>query len=226
MGAPVKNLRRTIAEACHLLYARGYVVATSGNVSTRMGDGLLITPSAHRKDTLSAKDIVACSMDGARRAVSKHASSELAMHVAAYAARPDIGAVIHAHPSYSVACSLADISLAGPLLPELLVYTGPVATVPYATPGSPAQAEAVKPFLNDHDALVLTRHGVLVLGSDLTDAIGRLEQLEYAARIIYLARAIGPVRKMAPQEVAQLIGYAEALGRTLPIGSRKYLRTT
>ncbi len=224
MGAPVKNLRTAIAEACHQLYARGYVVATSGNVSTRIGDGLLITSSAHRKDTLTAKDIVACSMDGVRRALSKHASSELAMHVAAYAARPDITAVIHAHPSYSVACSLAGVSLAEPLLPELLVYTGPVATVPYATPGSPAQAEAVKPFLNDHDALILTRHGVLVLGSDLTDAMSRLEQLEYAARIIYLARAIGPVRAMAPDEVAQLIDYATSLGRTLPAGTHTYVQ--
>lgn len=182
------DIEHAIVGVCHKLYDRGYVVATSGNISVQEGKSILITPTATRKDSVSAKAIVECSLDGMPLKTGNKPSSEVEMHSAVYGIRPDIGAAIHAHPPYCVACSILGISLAEPILPELVIHTGPAPTVPYAQPGSPAQAEAVKPYLPEHNAMLLERHGVLVLGKNLEEAYSRLEQLEYAAHIIYLVK--------------------------------------
>jgi L-fuculose-phosphate aldolase len=188
MGESMGVAKRAIVGICQRLYDRGYVVATSGNVSVREDESILITPTATRKDSVSAKAIIDCGLDGTPRETGKKPSSEIEMHCAVYNIRSDVGAAIHAHPPFCVACSILGFSLVEPILPELSVYTGPAPTVPFATPGTPAQAKAVTPYLSEHNAMLLERHGVLVLGRDLEEAFSRLEQLEYAAHIIYLVK--------------------------------------
>jgi len=150
-----KDKRRAIADVCHRLYERRYLVATSGNVSAREGDGFLITPGSTRKDTVTPKSIVDCRADGSPVDPDAHPSSEIAMHKEVYRIRPDISAAIHAHPHYCLACSLGDISLTEMLLPELAIYIGPVPSVPYATPGTDEMAETLDPFLTKHNAFLL-----------------------------------------------------------------------
>lgn len=204
MGETMGDMRKAIVNACHKLYHRGYLVATSGNVSTRHGDGMLITPRAIRKDMLTPEAIVECRDNGSPRDTSQRPSSEIGMHCAVYTARPDVNAAVHTHPPFCVACSLLGISLAEAIVPELIVYVGRTPTAPYATPGTAEQATAVKPLLANHDAFLLERHGVLVLGHTLEEAFSRCEQLEYVAQIAYLTHVRGNIQPLPDEEVAKL----------------------
>lgn len=207
--------RAAIADICHRLYERGYLVATSGNVSVREEAGFLITPAATRKDAVTPRSIVACDAVGHAIDPKARASSEAAMHQAVYATRPDVGAVIHAHPHYCLACSLANISLTEMLLPELAVYLGPVPSVPYATPGTVEMADVLAPFLPGHNAFLLTRHGVLVLGKDLEDAFNRLEHLEHVARVAYLVSSMGTIEPLTKTELRKLTQQARRIGQQI-----------
>lgn len=204
-----------IADVCHRLYERGYLVATSGNVSVRTTEGFLITPAATRKDAIVAKSIVPCDIDGNPLTPAQKPSSETAMHREVYRLRTDIGAAIHAHPHFCLACSLADISLTEMLLPELAIYIGPVPSVPYATPGTHEMADALAPLLPKHNAFLLMRHGVLVLGKDLQDSYNRLEHLEHVAHVAYLVSSMGTIEPLTKTELRKLTHQARRLGQQI-----------
>lgn len=199
-----------IADLCRKLYERGYLVATSGNISVRNAGEFLVTPRGTRKDKVTAELIVECNVEG--EGDSLKASTEIAMHRDVYRNRPDVNAAIHAHPPYCTACSLASISLTEMLLPELAIYIGPVPTVPYATPGTSELPDAIRPFLAEHNAFLLMRHGVLVLGKDLEDAFNRLEQLEYIAQVAYLVGSMGSVSPLTKAELLRLTNQGRRIG--------------
>ncbi len=117
-------------------------------------------------------------------------SSEFYTHLSAYEERQDISAVIHAHPVYSIALSLAKISLCSPILPELVMTLGEVPTTDYATPGSKEGADIIKPWIRNHNALILKSHGVITIGKDLNQAYSYLERVEHSSKIIFLAHLI------------------------------------
>ena len=208
----IESKKEAIAEVSRKLYERAYLVATSGNVSVRLNDNILITPTATRKDKVTKKLIAECDAQGQPLDPKLKPSSEIEMHLEAYRQREDIGAIIHAHPPYCTACSMASISLTEMLLPELAIYIGPVPTVPYATPGTPELAKAVSPYLADHNAFLLMRHGVLVLGKDLEDTFNRLEQLEYIAHVAYLVGSMGSVGPLTKAELLKLTTHARRIG--------------
>ena len=209
------DAREAIADVCHRLYDRGYLVATSGNVSVRLPAGFLITPASKRKDAVMPEMVVECRADGAPADASARPSTETAMHREVYTARTDVGAAIHAHPRFSLACSLGDVPLTEMLLPELAVYLGPVPVVPYATPGTEEMATALRSLLPDHNAFLLARHGVLVLGKDLEDAFNRLEHLEHIAQVAYFVRAMGEVQPLTKGEIDKLLRQARHVGHQL-----------
>ncbi|MBT3181284.1 MAG: class II aldolase/adducin family protein [Deltaproteobacteria bacterium] len=205
--------KAAMADVCHRLYDRGYLVATSGNVSIRTDEGFLITPAMTRKDLVKPDSIVPCDSAGNTLDPSKRPSSEIAMHREVYALRDDIGAAIHAHPHYCLACSLTEIPLTEMLLPELAIYIGPVPLVPYATPGTDEMAEVLVPVLPKHNAFLLNRHGVLVLGQDLQDAYNRLEHLEHMARVAYLVSSTSGIEPLTKNELRKLTKQARTLGQ-------------
>lgn len=207
--------REAIADVCHRLYEQLYLVATSGNISIRSDEGFIITPSTTRKDSVTPKMLVECDIHGLSIDPKQRPSSEVAMHSCVYRHRKDVGAAIHAHPHYCLACSLASISLTEVLLPELAVYIGPVPSVPYATPGTEEMATALEPWLLNHNAFLLQRHGVLVLGNDLQDAYNRLEHLEHVARVAYLVSSMGPIEPMTQTELRKLLTYARKMGQQI-----------
>ncbi|HPW45413.1 MAG TPA: class II aldolase/adducin family protein [bacterium] len=218
-----KNSKQAIAGVCHRLYENGYLVATSGNVSVRHESGFYITPASTRKDCVRPKDIVLCDDNGRTLEPSKKPSSEAAMHREVYRQRPDVAAAIHAHPHYSIACSLSGISLSKIILPELAIYIGPVPIVPYATPGTEELPEALIPYLPDHNAFLLSRHGVLVLGKDLEDAFNRLEHLEQIARVAYLVKSMGGIEPMSKHEVKKIAERARSLGEQITGALRRIM---
>lgn len=189
--------RRGIVQVCARLHARGLIAGQDGNVSVRLGrDRILVTPAGMSKVDVRAQDLVEVALDGStggmKRAV-RRPSSELAVHLAIYRGRPDVGAIVHAHPPTATGFALAGESLPENVLPELVYSVGPVALVPFAMPGTQALADGFTPWLAGHDAWLMANHGAVTAGATLLVAHQRMESLEHAARIIHAARALGRV---------------------------------
>jgi L-fuculose-phosphate aldolase len=186
------RLRREIVHVCRRLYERGLIAGGEGNVSARLADGtILVTPAGASKIDVAEEDLVVVDAAGAPVAGSGRASSELGMHLRIYERRSDVNAVVHAHPPFATAFAVSGLDLMAPVLPEVLMFLGGVPLAPYATPGSPALADSIEPFLQLHDAILMANHGATTFGSALSIAHQRMETLEHAAQILYSARALG-----------------------------------
>lgn len=180
------RLREDLIWVCQQLEKKGLLAATDGNVSCRVGqDRLLITPSGARKGELKPLDLVLMDLNnGTVIAGHGNASSEVRMHFLVYRKRPDVNAVVHAHPSLLTGCTLAGIPFRADVLPEVWITIGPVPTAPYATPTTEELAESIRPFIEDHQAILLERHGSITVGGSLKEAFMRLEKLEHAAHTL------------------------------------------
>jgi L-fuculose-phosphate aldolase len=195
------------------MHDRGLISGGEGNVSARLSPGrLLVTPSGANKGFIKPGDLVVVDLDGRPAKGRARPSSEIRVHLAAYRARPSIGAVVHAHPPTAIAFTIAGLPLAQCLVPESIVALGDVPTAAYATPSTDDLAAGVERLLVDHDVVMMDRHGSVTVGRDVFEAYDRLESLEHTARITHLARALGPVRPLPPAEVARLRAMAEAMG--------------
>jgi len=220
MMRPTENdLRQTIAKICHLMYEKDFICASDGNVSARLESGrLLITPSGVHKGLLEPEQILVVDESGkpigprTRANRDLRPTSELPMHLEAYRQRPDIGAVVHAHPPIAVALSIAGISLAECLLPEVIVFLGLIPTSKYATPSSRENVIAIRDLIKQHDGLVLKRHGSLTVGDTPLQAFMRLETLEQQARMIYRLTQLGVHNPMPPREIQKLIRMRQQMG--------------
>ncbi len=206
MNTSGHTLRTDLVNICHIMYQKGFIASSEGNASVRLGpDRILITTRGVHKGFLRAEQLIETDLDG--KAVSdKHApSSEIALHLAAYREREDIAAVIHAHPTTAIACTLADISLADGTLPEVVTALGAIPTVSYVTPGTREAGEAICPFIRQFDALMLARHGSVTVGGTLQEAYSKLEMLEHAAQILFRACLLGGGGPLPDAEVIRLL---------------------
>jgi L-fuculose-phosphate aldolase len=180
-----------IVRVCHRLYERGLIAGAEGNVSARLdGDVILATPAGACKGDVDVEDLVEVRLDGSPGRVKQAPSTEIAMHLRIYRRRTDVRAVVHAHPPTATGFAVAGQSLMEPVLPELMLVTGPVPLVPYAQPGTEALADQLDPFLDDHDAFLLANHGVTTVGRTLEEAHFRMETVEQGARILLVARQL------------------------------------
>jgi len=182
-----RELRGAIVKACAALAQKNLVSATDGNVSARLSpDRILVTPSGVSKGDISELDILLCDMDGRKIRGRGDVSSEVQVHLAAYRARADIGAVVHAHPPVATAFTFAGLEalLREPVVPEVIAQIGPVPTVPYITPGTRQLAAAVEPALRASDIVMLSQHGAVTVGPDPWAAYLRMEKLEYFAAVL------------------------------------------
>jgi L-fuculose-phosphate aldolase len=199
-----QQLKQDIVCICRMLHRKNYLAATDGNVSVRLGDRLLITPSGVNKGIMEADQILTVDLAGRVLEGEGRPSSEIRMHSLAYELRPDIAAVVHAHLPYATGCTLAGIDLLEPILPEVVITLGGIPTAPYATPGTIEVPEAIREFIQEYDALLLSRHGAMTVGRDVVDAYNKMEKLEHTARVVLAARLQGPVTPLPPAEVEKL----------------------
>ena len=200
------KLRQEITRVCRRLYERGLIAGAEGNVSVRLADGqILITPSGVPKVDVSPSDLVIVEPRDGRVAGPGRASSELGMHLRIYESRADVGAVVHAHPPLATAFGVAGEDLMAPVLPEIVILTGGVPLVPYATPGSAALADAIEPFLEQHDAFLMANHGATSIGSTLSSAHARMESVEHAARTLLAARMLGRITTLSATQYDELL---------------------
>jgi L-fuculose-phosphate aldolase len=208
-AGPEARLRGELVETCRRLHARDLIGAGEGNVSARLGDGtFLVTPSGTNKGHLSPGDLVV--VDAAGRVVrgAGRASTELRMHLAAFDARPDVGAIVHAHPITAVALTVAGVPPPDDLVPEAAVTLGRIAVAPFATPGTDEVPRSIAPLLAGHDVLLLERHGALALGRTLAEAFDRMETLERVARVALVARLLGRCEPLPAAAIEKVLAAA------------------
>ena len=202
-------LRRELVEICRRLHDRDLIGAAEGNVSARLPDGrIIVTPSGANKARLAPADLLVVDAAGERLRGAGRPSTELRMHLAAYAARPDAGAAVHAHPLAAVALTVAGVPPPNDLVPEAAVTLGPVAVAPFATPGTAELPAALAPLLAAHEVILLARHGALALGRTLSEAFDRMETLERVARVAVLSRLLGSCEPLPADAVARVLAAA------------------
>lgn len=202
-----RALRAEIVATAHKLAANSWVANHDGNISLRLGSGrFLATPTATAKADVDDAKLIEVDTQGKRTAGTARPFSELALHLAVFAERADVGAVVHAHPPYAtaLACSGASI-IERPFLPEAIVSLGPlIPTLPLTAPGAGA-VEALKREVQRVDAVLVANHGVFTWGPTLELAYLRMELVEHLARIATLAEATGGVRPLPESMLEALL---------------------
>lgn len=216
-------LRQEIIQVGKLLYNKGLIVATDGNISARLDDKtVLITPSGLCKGLMLPDQLIVIDMDGrkvgAGTPTNQHLkpTSETAMHLEAYKQRPDVLSVVHAHPPHAIALSIVGITLAECMLPEAILFLGLTPTTPYSTPASEENAGAIRKAIVGHDAILLQRHGSLTVGDSPLNAYYRTETLEQVARITYMLNQLGGAQSLPPFQVEKLLKIRQGMGLGRP----------
>jgi L-fuculose-phosphate aldolase len=207
------KLRNEIVRTARQIAQNGLSRSSDGNLSARLSENrILITPAGAYKAWLQPDQIVQIDLDGnlCSRLSSNQPSSEYLMHLAVYRHRPDVKAVIHAHPPLAVALTLIGQPFPSDLVPEGLTALGDVPTVPYARPGTAQMGEQLLPYLANHDVLLLDHHGSLTVGKTLEEALIKLERLEAIAQLWMLARKVGELLPLPEIERAALRGSLSA----------------
>ena len=189
-----------------LLYDRGYVAANDGNLSMKTApDRLLVTPSGVSKGRLTPDMLLVTDLEGNVLEGNRHPSSETKMHLAVYRGRPDVGAVVHAHPPVSTAFAVCRRGMETPYLSELVTGLGAVPCTPsFAMLSTDQVPRSVEPYLADHCAVLLANHGALTWGEDLWEAFDRMETVEHTAKILLNARLLGDLVALTQEETAEL----------------------
>jgi L-fuculose-phosphate aldolase len=197
--------RNQLVDICHRLAARGFVTATDGNVSARLGNGnFLTTRTAVNKGMVTPEDILEVDPEGNPVGAGARPSTELGMHLFIYRRRPDVSAVVHAHPTYATGFAVARQPLTGCIFPEVIVGLGAVPLAEYATPSTGEVAGSLEPYVTSADAILLSNHGVVAYGKDPYDAYFKMEKVEHAAHITFVARLLGGEKILSPEDVEKL----------------------
>ena len=182
------SLRLQIIKVGRKLESMGLVAASDGNISCRAGeDCMLITPSGVSKGDIEPEEIAKTSTLGNLLEGPMRASNEIQMHVHVYRMRPDVSAIVHAHPVVATAFTLAGFPFNSKVLPEVWLMLGKVPVAPYATPSTDEVPLSIEPYIMGSRAILLKRHGALTFGESLMEACMRMEKLEHCARILFYA---------------------------------------
>lgn len=211
-----EQLRADIVEIGRRMYGRGYVASNDGNISVRLDDErLLTTPKSVSKGFMTPDMMVVTDMAGRKLSIGRDPSSELLMHLAVYRNRPDVHAVVHAHPPLATGFAVAGIPLDKAVLAEVITTLGSIPISDYGTPSTHELADAVSRDIKAHDGLLLANHGALTVAHELFAAYYKMETIEHFARISLVARMLGGERVLSREEVMRL----QALRGTYGIAS-------
>ncbi len=208
--ADIQLLKENLLKTCRRLADKGFVAATDGNVSARLADGrILVTPSARNKADVELEELIIVGMDGKVLEGIGRPSTEFAMHSFIYGARPDIKAVVHAHPPFATAFAAARMALDGLIFPEVIVTFGKIPLAEYATPSTPEVAASIESLVKEYSAILLSNHGVVTCGDSLDDAYDRMEKTEHTAKVAYIARQLGGARELTREQIQKLASVSE-----------------
>lgn len=213
-----EDIKAQIVEVCHKLWLKGWVAANDGNVTVKVAENrFLATRTGISKYEITPEHIGL--IDGNYNIIEKPTedwkpSSEVKMHLKCYHDRPDVGAVVHAHPPVSTGFACAHLSLDDYCMIETVIAVGSVPLTPYGTPSTFEVPKAIEPYLQKHDVMLLENHGALTVGADLTTAYYRMETLELQAQISLVARLLGGAKDISRDNIDRLIGMRPNYGVT------------
>jgi len=211
------TLRSDIVEIGRRMYARGYTASNDGNISVRLGtDRLLMTPKSVCKGFMTPDMMCITDLQGRKIEGARDPSSEMLMHLEVYRQRPDVQAVVHAHPPIATGFAVAGIPLDRAVLAEVVTTLGSIPIAEYATPSTSELPEAVRKFIKAHDGMLLANHGALTAGADLYSAYYKMETIEHFAKISLVARLLGRENLIAREEVLRLQQLRDTYGIKAP----------
>jgi L-fuculose-phosphate aldolase len=210
-------LRADIVEAGRRMYARGYVASNDGNMSARLdADRLLTTPKSVSKGFMTPDMMVVVDYTGTKIAGDRDPSSELPMHLEVYRNRPDVNAVVHAHPPIATGFAVAGIPLTRAVLAEVITTLGSIPIAEYGTPSTAELPAAVRKYIKAHDGMLLANHGALTCGPSVMAAYYKMETIEHFAKISLVARLLGRENLISREEVDRLQGLRGMYGIAAP----------
>ena len=201
------NLRLAIIACGEICYSRHLLMSNDGNISVRLGgERVLITPAKLCKGRMDPGDLLVVDLTGKviDSANDRVPSSETPMHLEVYKQRPDLRAVIHCHPIFATALTVAGLEFPLDVLPEVMQNLKGVPITAYARPSSYENAEVIRPWIRDYDAILLRQHGSLTAGRNLDEALIHLERIEHVAEVFWRASMSGHVNRIPPDELEKL----------------------
>ncbi len=209
-----RKLRQQIVEIGRRIYERGFIAASDGNISARLDNGaILTTPTMVCKGRMTEDMLVMVDINGRKlRREERNPSSEFSMHREIYQLRPDVHAIVHAHPPFGTGFAVANVPLDKPLLSEVILTLGCIPLTAYGTPSTRELSDSLKPYIPHHDALLLANHGAVTYGPDLETAYARMETLEHFAKITLIARLIGRPHELPADAIEKLLDVREQSG--------------
>lgn len=201
------EIKQEMCEIGRRVYERGMVAANDGNFSVKLNaNEILCTPTGVSKGFMTPEYI--CKIDMKGKLLESHGdfkpSSEMKMHLQVYKERPDVQAVLHAHPPYATTFAAAGLPLEQPVLSEAVLTLGRVPIAAYGTPSTKEVPEAVAKYLPYCDAMLLANHGALSYGDSLMNAYHKMESVEFYARILYQTKLLGGARELTQKQVEDI----------------------
>jgi L-fuculose-phosphate aldolase len=200
-------LRRYICEIGRRAYAREMGAANDGNISVLLDDGtLLCTPTAVSKGFMTPEMMCRINRDGSLAEDGGYRpSTEMKMHLCVYDHRDDVRAVVHAHPLYATVHAICGKPITAQVMPESTMFLGEVPLTPYGLPSTSELSNAIVPYLDRYDCVLLENHGALSYGHDLTSAYFKMEALDYYAKVVYLAAHYGGAKEFNAEQIEKLL---------------------
>ena len=198
--------RDEIVRYGRMLHERGFVAAMDGNLSVRLRSGkILVTPTCVSKGAMRPADLVIVNMEGHRVSGRRNVTSEIGMHLLIYRLRPDIQAIVHAHPPTATGFAAAGIPLTEPLVCEVVIGLGCIPLARYGTPGTSELAKTLEPFVPKYDAILMSNHGVVAYADTLEHAYMKMETVEHFAQIALVTHLLGRQQPLQEREVEKLL---------------------
>jgi L-fuculose-phosphate aldolase len=198
------QLKNEIIKHGDIIDIKGFSPGTSGNISVRYKDKIIITASGASNGSLDYDDLVTIDFEGNIVKGEKKASSEKLLHIEFYKKRPDINAIIHVHPVFLSSFAAARQSLEEPVMAENVFYFGKIPLADYAMPSSKALAENTAKYFDKYNAVLMANHGFIVGDVDLKEAYLKLELAEAYAQIVLNTKILGGAVLLNKKEIAEI----------------------
>ncbi len=200
-----QQIKEEICEIGRRIYMNGFVAANDGNISVKVANNeYYCTPTGVSKGFMTPDMIIRVDGDGNKIEGDLNPSSEIKMHLRVYRERPDVNAVVHAHPPIATAFAVCNIPLDEYIMPEAVLFLGTVPVCAYGTPSTDEIPESLQPYLQDHDSFLLQNHGALTVGNTLMRAYFNMESVEFYAKVSKYAKELGGGREFNDEEMEKL----------------------
>ena len=203
----IGELKEQVCDICHKMWQLGWVATNDGNVSVKLDENaFLVTPTGISKSFITPEKLLIITKDCEiiEGTAGYKPSSEIKMHLRCYQERDDVGAVVHAHPPAATGFAVAHLPMDRYTMIESVITLGSVPLTPYATPSTYEVPDAIAPYLQEHDVMLLENHGALALGCDVITAYYRMETLELWAKISINAHILGGEKEISRENIDRL----------------------